>query len=106
MINLHSFQTSENTTPVLEDLSNGYSLLKSYTTQGGAVVCEFTRSVTVPSGSENHMHDLTDSVHVLYAAGAYTNGAIAYHYNDALITDDKIDFFPTPTPTPVRYHHI
>ena len=70
--------------------------MKSYTTQSSAVVCEFTRSVTVPSGSENLMHDLTDPVYVLYAAGSTSNGVISYHMTNRFITADTIDLSPAP----------
>jgi hypothetical protein len=93
-IQLQSFETSLNTMPVLKPLSSGYNLSSSYNTESNAVVCEFTRSVTVPAGSENLMHDLKDPVHVLYAAGDYNNGGIGYHFGDANITVSKIDLTP------------
>ena len=86
------------------DLSNGYNLLTSYTTPSGATVCEFNRSATVPSGSENLMHDLTDPIYVLYAAGTYTSDSIDYHggtNNDRSITITKEDLTPSVIP-PVR----
>ena len=90
MVMLKSFQTSQNERPTLVPLSNGYTLSSGYTTASGAVVCEFDRSVTVPSGSEALMHDLTDPVNVLYATGSVTNEKIDYHANRH-ITSSKID---------------
>lgn len=80
--------------PTLVNLSSGYTLLKSYTSENGAVVCEFTRSVTVPSGSENLMHDLTNPVYILYAFEGYSNGKINYHAGNTHITNTTIDLSP------------
>ena len=95
MVMLKSFQTSQNERPTLVPLSNGYTLSSGYTTASGAVVCEFDRSVTVPSGSEALMHDLTDPVNVLYATGSVTNGQIDYHAGQTHITPEKIAFVPS-----------
>lgn len=103
-VQLKSFQTSQNMRPTLVDLANGNTLIKAYLTTSNAVVCEFSRSITVPNGSENLMLDLTDPVYVLYSHGDYSSGAIQYHGSsdaEAFITNEKVDLSPTPPPKPV-----
>ena len=49
--------------------------------------------MTVPSGSENVMYDVTDGLYQLYAHGGFKNGAIEYHNTagEAYITNEKVD---------------
>lgn len=105
-IQLKSFASPNNIKPNLEDLANGYNLVSSYTTESNAVVCEFNRDLSVPSGSENLMLDLNSPVHVLYAAGKFISD-VGYHFKDRFITPDKVDFkIPIGTPVRSSYHFI
>ena len=77
-------------------MSAGYDLSSTYTTVTGGIVCEFERTVTVPSGSESLMYDLTNPLYILYAAGSYSNG-IQYHGSTKrYISTTMIDLTPPP----------
>ena len=92
-VQLKSFHTTKNTRPTLQQLADGYNLNDAYKTSQNSIVCKFNRSVTVPSGSENFMYDVTDGLHQLYAYGGFANDVIEYHgiNGAAYITTGKVD---------------
>ena len=78
----------------LGNFTSGYTLNKAYLTESNGVVCEFSRTVTVSSGDENLMHDLSSQLYVLYSHGSYSSGVIQYHGPsdaEAFITNSKVD---------------
>ena len=96
-VQLKSFHTTGNTGPTLQPLPNGYDLNSAYLTDQNSVICKFTRSVTVPSGSENLMYDITDGFHQLYTHGNVQDGQIQYHKWGSqyrFISNEKIDLTP------------
>lgn len=96
-VKLRSFKTAKNTKPTLEALANGYTLKSAYKTNNNNIICKFTRTVTVPSGSESLMHDANAPLHMLYAHGDYSSGSIQYHGGsdeEAFITKDKVNLVP------------
>ena len=97
IVQLNSFATSGNDRPEFEALSDGYKLTDSYVTSKKSVVCKFTQTVNVPSGSENLMHSLAGPLHNLIARGDFdvTSGHVSYHHKERLFTDEKIDVTPT-----------
>ena len=72
---------------------NGYTINGAHKTSNNSIICKFTRSVAVPSGSENLMYDVTDGLHQLYAYGGFKDNAIQYHGLDgaAFFTKEKVD---------------
>ena len=96
-IQLKSFNAIIDGRPTLEPLANGYTLKSAYKTSKNSIICKFTRTVNVPSGSENLMHDASTSLHMLYAHGDYKTGIINYHGgtdDKRFITKDKMNLVP------------
>ena len=102
-VQLKSFQTDGDGQPDLQQLPNGYTLSKAYRTANGSTVCEFKRTITVPSGSENLMYDFTNPLHIVKAFGEYDNikNQIKYHREgkaNALISTEAIILVPKGVP--------
>ncbi|XP_066922681.1 uncharacterized protein [Clytia hemisphaerica] len=92
-VKLESFQTTKNTRPTLQATPTGYNLNGAHKTNKNSIICKFTRIVTVPSGSENLMYDITDELYQLYAHGGFKDDLIEYHglNGAAFSTDEKVD---------------
>ena len=78
---MKSFTTAQNVQPILEQLPNGYTLKIAYKTDKDSIVCKFSRTATVPTGSEKLMYDLYYPLFTLKAYGEYdaVNKNIKYH---------------------------
>ncbi|XP_066922687.1 uncharacterized protein [Clytia hemisphaerica] len=92
-VKLESFQTTKNTRPTLQATPTGYTLNGAHKTNKNSIICKFTRIVTVPSGSENLMYDVTNGLYQLYAHGGFKDDLIEYHglNGAAFSTDEKVD---------------
>ncbi len=65
----------------------------AHKTSKNSIICKFTRTVLVPSGSENLMYDVTDRLYQLYAYGKFKDNLIEYHglRGAAFVPDEKVD---------------
>ena len=100
---MKSFATDSDTQPILKPLPNGYTLKIAYKTDKDSVVCKYTRTATVPTGSENLMYDLYSQLYTLKAYGVYNAGKkqIEYHRNDgghASISSKAVQIVPVSVP--------
>ena len=96
---MKSFQTSKNTRPVLQNIPSAYTLEAAYKTDNDSVICKFSRSITVPMGSEGLMYDLNSPLYTLKAYGPYdaVNTKIGYHRSNgagASISSNPIQIVP------------
>ena len=94
MVQLQSWQTDRNTRPTFLPMADGYNLQSAHKTSKNSIVCQFTRPVAVPSGSENLMYDASEPLHMLYAHATYANNKLTYHFKDAWIEQQAIDLTP------------
>ena len=80
-VQLKSFQTPKDMRPVLQKIPANYTLEAAYKTDKDSVICKFSRSITVPMGSEDLMYDLNSPLYTLKAYGPYddVNTKIGYH---------------------------
>ena len=95
----------------MQNLTDGYTLKKAYRTSKDSVVCEFTRTINVPTGSENLMYDATDGLHMLKAWSTYDDAAskISYHGlngGEAIISQNLIDLTPSNSVSWFRTHLV
>lgn len=96
-VQLKSFATSSDTRPELKQLPNGYNLKIAYKTDKDSVVCKFTRTATVPAGSENLMYDLYSPLYTLKAYGPYKKAdkEIGFHYSRTAFSTKPINLVPS-----------
>ena len=97
---MKSFTTADNVQPILEQLPNGYTLKIAYKTDKDSIVCKFSRTATVPTGSEKLMYDLYYPLFTLKAYGEYDalNKNIKYHRfgnSGASISTKAINLVPS-----------
>ena len=105
-VELKAFNSSSNSKPTLVDLPTGYSMKVTVKTDNNSIYCKFTRSVDVPSGSDDLMYDLSQSLYLLHAFGNVQNGDIVAHFEAGGVNNAEISASPTiiaPEPgKPVR----
>ncbi|XP_066922682.1 uncharacterized protein [Clytia hemisphaerica] len=95
LVQLQSFKTDSNTRPTFIPMAKGYTLQSAHKTSKNSIVCQFTRPVAVPSGSENLMYDASEPLYMLHAHATYANNKLTYHYGDAWIDQQAVDLTPT-----------
>ena len=68
-ITLKSLNASGNIQPKFVDAVQGINLLETYRTNGGSIVCKYTRTAVVPAASMYYMYDLREPHYTMYAFG-------------------------------------
>ena len=68
-IALKSLNASGNVQPKFVDVVQGINLLEAYRTNGGSIVCKYTRTAAVPAESMYYMYDLRQPHYTMYAFG-------------------------------------
>ena len=68
-ITLKSLNASGNIQPKFVDAVQGIALLEAYRTNGGSIVCKYTRTAAVPATSMYYMYDLREPHYTMYAFG-------------------------------------
>ena len=68
-ITLKSLNASGNVQPKFVDPAEGITLLETYRTNGGSIVCKYTRTAAVPAASTYYMYDLRQPHYTMYAFG-------------------------------------
>ena len=68
-IALKSLNASGNVQPKFVDAVQGINLLEAYRTNGGSIVCKYTRTAAVPAESMYYMYDLRQPHYTMYAFG-------------------------------------
>ena len=79
MVRVQSYMAIGNSRPEMVDVVNGTNVTNT-TIMDNKLYCSYRRKLTVPSGSEDYMLDLTTNRYTMWAAGPNgTNGMIAQH---------------------------
>ena len=79
MVKVQSYMATGNASPQMKDVVAGTNVTNT-TYMNNALYCSYRRKLTVPSGSENYMLDLTTDRYPMWAAGPNASpGVIRVH---------------------------